>query len=1044
MTEQAAGSIPANNSDLGARLARMPDVARMFWDALDQQDLHLFGKAPGAGSGGSIFQTLGMVNRWQAEASLMRGFLASADKASAMGLWQTDIQPVVYRMWDRWTVVMTAQQHEAVAAYVREACQGEFAERAMGLEDIKQSGATYTRAMACLIQMGLDGTSLPRTGGSTGWTVLDGFWAASRQDFPIDLMMGIMATTARFLDEMVAACEAAGVPDLLRHNLACIHKKLGYADANMDTSAWVLRVEHLLEDAKLGMGESSCMDWKKHHYIQNCFQIEDAFGLEPGSLASVAGPGGWLDHACIIYQTKENGVPGRAAISSIARDAVCGVHVNEESLFKAMGWAEGSEMPTDDALELEAFKHLGHDVPNLVAMMRSKRPMRALLVGDSRCGKTSLVRACAKSLGKRILVRDTDDVQEETKYAWNIISRLHLRARFSENNLILIDPADALLSGRVNDNPLLATFSDDGVRKEMRAHEIWTVSSLREVGHEALGGFDLVIRMGPMPLADRLALARSHFDEDSANRIARSCMHAGDICDLARWRQDTGSADWNGMAARLDGMIQARGDNKSDTGTLPVVIYPPRIDHPGFAEVVAAGRVVAQAQRVIGGLKDPDRYRRLGAAPPKGVLLTGLPGTGKTHLARAMAGEAGVHMLLADAAAMARAPETIGRVFAEARRQAPCLLFLDELDAIGSKAMGAFGASPDPQRQAILNRVLSEIDGFDGLDGVLVVGATHRAELLDPALTRAGRLGIHLNMEQPHRAQREELWRHYTRRMPMSPRIDWERLGRISAGMTPADIAQAANLAALKAGEGRGDAVDWSHLMFAVESVLWGEVAEDMPMLEAERWRTAVHEAGHALMAWHYHQDIERVCIQPRHQTLGFVKLLPEEGRYGQLPHELLENIALAFGGLAAEQTVFGNHGTGVSEDLRVARKIARVAVRKAGMLADFPAGVGMDTCGMDVASMDLLRQAEIAEGDLLSRMREHAVSWIGQRQAVLEDMARRLLEMGEMDGREANTWIEQRMVREEREERVSNCSDIALAARAISDGRQDQGGANE
>jgi cell division protease FtsH len=499
---------------------------------------------------------------------------------------------------------------------------------------------------------------------------------------------------------------------------------------------------------------------------------------------------------------------------------------------------------------------------------------------------------------------------------------------------------------------------------------------------------------------------------------------------LARWTKATGTTSWTAMAARLGGIQQAELANKESMGLLPLSIHAPKPGHPGFADVVGQDSGVKRALKVISVLRVPDKYKKMGAAPPKGVLLTGGPGCGKTHLARAMAGEAGVSLLLADCAAMARKPELISAVFTEARRQAPCLLFLDELDAIGTVAKGAMGGSPDPDRQAILNRLLTELDGFEGMDGVMVIGATHRSELLDAALIRAGRLGIHISLNAATRVERVAIWKHYAKHVNVADAVNWERIARISSGMTPADIAQAMNVAAMSAVEDGSDRVGTAHLVAAVDEALWGGSEHEIPMQEQERWATAVHEAGHALLAWRCGQEIDRASIRPTHTALGWVRTIKEEGKYSDSQGDVLGAITMVFGGLAAETVVFGQHGSGVSEDLTTARAMVRRAIRRLGMSPDAPAGFPHGVLE-PIASDAWTQRVELLETELLRTLRAQAVAWLTQERELLEHLAQALLTAGELEGEEIQALIEARAGERPTALLGNVANDISLAAKA-------------
>lgn len=677
---------------------------------------------------------------------------------------------------------------------------------------------------------------------------------------------------------------------------------------------------------------------------------------------------------------------------------------SSDCLFEAMGFNGSREWAKMVPLEITNFNFLGHDLTNLLALTGSSEPLRALVVGSKGSGKTALLRSLAHVANKSVSIPSIGNLRWDS-YSVGSAHRVALR----QKGLVVLDDARLILNKSTDTSPnlMMDSLLSGKLRRDMNGPEVWAVSSLEGIDAEILSHFDLIVNISNMPLPQRISLTREHFaDEELISRVAQSCSTPGQILDLVRWHKVTGQTDWMSLSSRLAGVQRAIVGSKENEGSLPLSIHHPTPLSEGFSAVVGQDNIVVQAKRAIAGLKDPMRFHKLGGKVPKGILLKGGPGMGKTHLARAMAQEAGVPLLLADSAAMADTPELISKVFAEARRQSPCLLFLDELDAIGSKAEGSMGASPDPKRQAILNRVLMELDGFNQLDGVLVIGATHRSELLDSALVRSGRLGLHMHLENPTTQARYDLWHFYMKKISAG-NINWTRLSKISSGMSPADIAQASNQAVMLAFADDAEQVENKHLVEAIDATLWGGSPSDLPIVADELHRVAVHEAGHALIAWRNGEEIERISVRPRSNALGFVRTLPEEGRYGLTSSSVANRLALFFGGLAAETTMFGGHASGVSSDLERCRHVARMAVRIEGMDSNLPAGI---SGGFFEAphSNEAVRTAEEIENKLLATMREETIKWMSAHKNILEKFAQHILQEREIDGAEARAWLTQ------------------------------------
>lgn len=646
---------------------------------------------------------------------------------------------------------------------------------------------------------------------------------------------------------------------------------------------------------------------------------------------------------------------------------------------------------------LESFAHLGRDLDLLLATFRSATPLRVMLLGEPGDGRGALVRTLMREakLSQTVAIKERDeglrDIQQEE------LVRAHLAGRALRHHVLVVDlpPSEKDLSssvGRLQLQDLTPTL-----------HEVWMARSVSELPANVVHHFDLVVTMPTMPLEARQRLASTLLGEDVAERAAQSVSLPGDLLAMRDWADRLGVRDWNAISGCLLGQQRARVAHRKESGQLPVSLYPPGSCPEGFSAVVGEESNVRRAKELVQALSHPERYAALGVQAPKGLLLLGGPGTGKTHLARAMAGEAGVNLLVADAAAMASAPETIPAVFAEARKQAPAILFIDEIDAIGATA----GPDAPPQRQMILNRLLTELDGFEALDKVLVIGATHRADLLDRAVTRAGRLGHSLYFKQPEREQRTALWRYYTRNIALAEDVAWEQIARRSTGMTPADIAQTANDAGLRAVRDGKTQVETAHFLAAIEEHLWGEYDDKLPMAEDERWRTAVHETGHAMLAWRGRSNIDLACVRPQGGNLGFVRTFRDEGYYSRSAADLTATISMMFGGIAAENVIFGAHTSGGIGDLESARQVARLIVRRLGMHEAFPAGIAS---GMfePPASASQIRLAELKETEILSQAREGGVKWLTQHADTLRSLASRLLEAREMDGSEVEAFLDQ------------------------------------
>ena len=357
-----------------------------------------------------------------------------------------------------------------------------------------------------------------------------------------------------------------------------------------------------------------------------------------------------------------------------------------------------------------------------------------------------------------------------------------------------------------------------------------------------------------------------------------------------------------------------------------------------FDDVAGIDEVEAEINEVVDFLKDPEKYRRLGARAPKGVLLAGAPGTGKTLLARATAGEAKVPFFSASASEFIEMIVGVGasrvrELFSEARKVAPAIIFIDEIDTIGRARGGARAFGGHDEREQTLNQILTEMDGFSGHEGVVVLAATNRPDVLDPALIRPGRFDRQIIIHPPDHKGRVEILKVHTRKVPLAKDVDLEQVAASTPGMTGADLANLVNEAALLAARRTRDSVSQRDLTDSLEKVQLG-TARNVVIPEDQRRRTAYHEAGHALLGMLQPgaDPVRKVSIIPRGRALGVTLSTPESDRYGYDANYLRGRIIGALGGMASEQEVFDIVTTGSESDLETVTRIARSMVGRWGM----------------------------------------------------------------------------------------------------------------
>ncbi len=357
-----------------------------------------------------------------------------------------------------------------------------------------------------------------------------------------------------------------------------------------------------------------------------------------------------------------------------------------------------------------------------------------------------------------------------------------------------------------------------------------------------------------------------------------------------------------------------------------------------FQDVAGVEEAKEELREVIEFLKNPGKFRRLGARIPKGVLLVGPPGSGKTLLAKAVAGEAGVPFLSISGSDFVELFVGVGAarvrdLFEQAKAHAPCIVFIDEIDAVGRLRGAGLGGGHD-EREQTLNQLLVEMDGFDTSEGIVVMAATNRPDILDPALLRPGRFDRHIVVDLPDVKGREEILKIHTRKLPLAPDVDLSKIARGTPGFSGADLANLANEAALLAARAGREQVTMEDFEEAKDKVLMGAARKSLVLSDEEKRRIACHESGHALVSRFLPgtDPIHKVTIIPRGRALGITQQLPVDDRH-IYPREYLENqLAILMGGRVAEQIVYGEISTGAGNDLERATELARKMVCEWGM----------------------------------------------------------------------------------------------------------------
>ncbi len=361
-----------------------------------------------------------------------------------------------------------------------------------------------------------------------------------------------------------------------------------------------------------------------------------------------------------------------------------------------------------------------------------------------------------------------------------------------------------------------------------------------------------------------------------------------------------------------------------------------------FSDVAGEDEAKENLSEIVAYLHDPGKYKEIGASMPKGILLVGPPGTGKTMLAKAVAGEANVPFFSMSGSEFVEMFVGMGAskvrdLFRQAKEKAPCIVFIDEIDAIGKKREGNIGGNDE--REQTLNQLLTEMDGFEGNNGVVILAATNRPESLDPALTRPGRFDRRVPVELPDLKGREEILKVHAKKIKIAGNVDYTQVARMASGASGAELANIVNEAALKAVREGRSTVTQSDLEESIEVVIAGYQKKNAILTDKEKWTVAYHEIGHAMVAAKQTNSapVQKITIIPRTSgALGYTMQVEQDNHYLMTKTELENQIATLAGGRAAEEVVFGEISTGASNDIERATKIARSMVTRYGMSKDF------------------------------------------------------------------------------------------------------------
>ncbi len=460
------------------------------------------------------------------------------------------------------------------------------------------------------------------------------------------------------------------------------------------------------------------------------------------------------------------------------------------------------------------------------------------------------------------------------------------------------------------------------------------------------------------------------------------------------------------------------GDNSMmfGMGKSNAKIYVQSTEGIHFADVAGEDEAKENLQEIVNYLHDPSQYKEIGASMPKGILLVGPPGTGKTMLAKAVAGESNVPFFSISGSEFVEMFVGMGAskvrdLFRQAKEKAPCIVFIDEIDAIGGKRSGGQYGGGNDEREQTLNQLLTEMDGFEGNSGVIILAATNRPESLDPALTRPGRFDRRVPVELPDLKGREAILKVHAKKIKVAEDVDFNKIARMASGASGAELANIVNEAALRAvRDGRRFATE-SDLEESIEVVIAGYQKKNAILTDHEKWVVSYHEIGHALVAarQNHSAPVQKITIIPRTSgALGYTMQVEEGNHYLMTKEEMENKIATLTGGRAAEEVRFGSITTGASNDIEQATKLARAMLTRYGMSEDFDM-VALETVtnqylGGDTSlacSAETQAKIDAKVVDLVRREHQKALDILKTDRDKLDELAKFLYEKETITGEE-------------------------------------------